>query len=212
MKILPLSLCLAMLSLSSTSLAQKVKIYKAKVTHYDWSATRGIVYDVSPQGVVLLDPKSVSAMSAKDIQGAVLNNQLPTFTIPFGEIQEMNIKRRGAAGRSFGLGYLASFVTLETIMAASILSQDKTGCARQKPTLGEALVGASCAAPPGILVIGVVSVLGGGIGSVIGTIASKHITLDPRNQEIDARRKLSKYVLLPQKSRVETQTAAKQSR
>ena len=181
-------------------MAQKVKIYQTRIFHYDHSSIKGIVYDVSPQGVVLLDKKGVSALSAKAIREAVSNQQLPSFTVPYQEIRLLNIKRRRAAGRGFGLGYLASFVTLETMMAASILSSDKTGCdgSRQKPTLGDALIGASCAAPPGILVIGVASFVGGGIGSLIGAIPVKQITLDSRNPEIDAREKLKKYALVLQ--------------
>lgn len=211
MKKLPAFLCVTMLLLSASGQAQKLKIFHARVSHYDRSNVKGIVYDVSPQGVVLLDPKTVSAMSAKDIRDAVLQNQLPTFTIPFSELKEMSVRRRGAAGRSFGLGYLASFVTLETIMATNALSSNKIGCdgSRKKVTVSQALIGASCAAPPGILVIGVVSIVGGGIGSLIGTIASKQINLDPKNQENDARKKLKKYALLRQKERAQAQTVVK---
>lgn len=200
MKKISVVLGLSMLLLSGTSQAQKVKIYRAKVFHYDRSSVTGIVYDVSPQGVVLLDSKAVSAMSARDIQEAVSKNQLPDFTVPFEEIREMNIRRRGAAGRSFGLGYLASFVTLETIMATNALASSGPGCdgSRKKVSVGEALIGASCAAPPGILVMAVVSVAGGGIGSFIGMISAKQIALDPNNQEGDARKKLKKYALLRQ--------------
>ncbi len=203
MKRLATSLCLALL-LAGTVHAQKVKVFRTKVFHYDRSNVKGILYDVSPQGVVLLDSKAVSAMSARNIQEAILQGQLPSFVVPFDEIQSLNIRRRRSIGRGFGLGYLASFVTLETVMAASALSQSNgRGCdgSRQKLTLGDALVSASCAAPPGILVMGVVSVVGGGIGSIIGAIPKKQISLDPKNQEIDAREKLKKYALLLQKQR-----------
>jgi len=53
--------------------------------------------------------------------------------------------------------------------------------------------------PPGILVIGVVSFIGGGIGSLVGAVASRQFILDPNNQEGDARKKLKKYALLLQK-------------
>jgi hypothetical protein len=199
MKNTPFFLCFAFVVLSGAVQAQKFKIYRAKVVHFDYSATKGIVYDVSPQGIVLLDSKVVSAMSTKEIQSAVLNDQLPQFTVPFREIQAVKIKRRGAAGKGFGLGYLASFVTLETIMAASVLSSgDKMGCdgSPRKATLSDALIGASCAAPPGILVFGIVSFVGGGIGSLIGSIPVREFNLDPHNPETDAREKLQKYALL----------------
>lgn len=201
MKRLTTSLCLLMLA--GTALAQKPKIFRTKVFHFDHSSVKGIVYDVNPQGIVLLDPKTVSAMSPRDIRESVLKNQLPTFTVPFDEVASMNIRRRRSSARGFGLGYLASFVTLETVMAASALSQDNgRGCggSRQKLTLGDALISASCAAPPGILVMGVVSVVGGGIGSIIGAIPKKQIRFDPKNQEVDAREKLKNTLCCYKKS------------
>jgi hypothetical protein len=48
-------------------------------------------------------------------------------------------------------------------------------------------------------VIGVVSFIGGGIGSLVGAVASRQFILDPNNQEGDARKKLKKYALLLQK-------------
>lgn len=198
MKNISIFLCLLPVLLSGAAQAQKAKIYQAKVFHYDQSAIKGIVYDVSPQGIVLLDKKAVSALSAKDIREAILNNQLPSFTVPFEEIQRMNISRRKAAGKGFGIGYLASFITLETIMAASILSSDKVGCdgSRDKASLYQALIGASCAAPPGIMFNGVASLIAGGIGSLVGSIPVKQISLDSQNPEEDARKKLKNYALL----------------
>jgi hypothetical protein len=202
MKNLPYFLCLVLAALSGAAQAQKVKIYQTRFYHYDQSSVKGIVYDVGPQGVVLLDKKAASALSAKAIRKAVSTDQLPRFTVPFQEIQRINIKRYKAAGKGFGLGYLASFVTLETSMIANTLSSDKIGCdgTRQKPSFGEAVIGASCAAPPGILVFGIVSLVGGGIGSLIGSIPVKQLTLDSRNPETDAREKLGKYALLLQKN------------
>lgn len=203
MKNLSIFFCLLLVLLYSSTQAQKIKIYQAKVYHFDHSTTKGIVYDVSPQGIVFLDKKAISAMSAKNIQEALSNNQLPRFTVPFDGIHFMNIKRRRSSGRGFGIGYLASFVTLETIMAASILSQDNIGCAglQQKVSLGDALIGASCAAPPGIFVIGIVSFVGGGLGSLIGSIPVKQISINSINPEMNAREKLKKYALLLQTSR-----------
>lgn len=156
--------------------------------------------NVSSQGGVLLDSKAVADMLAKDIQKAVLKIQLPDFIVSFEEIRDTNVRRRRAAGRSFGLGNLASFVTLETIMAANALASNGPGCdgSRKKVSVGEALIGASCASPPGILVMAVVSVVGGGICSFIGMISAKQIALDPNNQENDARKKLKKYAILLQ--------------
>lgn len=197
--------CIFLLFLSGIAQAQKVKIFKAKVFHFDNSRSKGIVYDVSPQGVVLLDTKTVSAMSARSIREAISQNQLPSFTVPFTDLRLMNIKRRRAAGKGFGLGYLASFVTLETIMVANALSSNKTGCdgSGQKPSFGDAVIGASCAAPPGILVFGVVSLVGGGLGSLIGSIPIKQISLNAENQEADAREKLTKYAIISQMNRTE---------
>ncbi len=201
MKILTVFLCLLFVLVSGRTQAQKTKIFRAKIIHYDHSTVKGVVYDVIPEGVVLLDPKAVSAMSAREVRASVLTSQLPTFTVPFNEIESINIWRRRSSGRGFGLGYLASFVTLETGMATSVLSQgSRRGCdgTLQKPNLSDAFIGGSCAAPPGILVIGVASFLGGGIGSVVGAFPRKRLSFDTANQEGDARAKLEKYALLLQ--------------
>ncbi|GHB68899.1 hypothetical protein [Persicitalea jodogahamensis] len=177
--------------------AQKVKIFQAKVIHYDYSSIKGIVYDVSPQGLVMLDKKTVAAMSKKEVRQALLDNQLPTFVVPFQEIGQIAIRRLNSAGRGFGIGYLASFITLETSMVVSTLSDNSMGCdgTQRKPTLGDAIIGASCAAPPGILVFGVVSLVGGGIGSLVGLIPRKQIQLNSIYPEEDARKKLGPYAL-----------------
>lgn len=198
MKNVTIFICLFLVLILKPVHAQKARIFQAKVVHFDYSAVKGILYGVSPQGVVLLDKKAVSAMSANDIHTSIENNQLPTFTVPFSEIQQIKIKRRGAAGKGFGLGYLASFVTLQTIMTANALSSDKIGCdgSRQKASFGKAFVGASCAAPPGILVNGIAAFFGGGLGSLLGSIPVREITFDSRNPEDDAREKLKKYALV----------------
>ncbi|MBU1822317.1 MAG: hypothetical protein KKG00_12515 [Bacteroidetes bacterium] len=204
MKNISIIFCLAIVLLATPSQAQKVKIYKARIFYFDQSTQKGVLYDVSPQGIVLLDTKTVSAMSAKDIQEAVLNSHLPSFIVPFEEVQRLHITRRRSAGKGFGIGYLASFITLETIMASIVLSfDDKTSCdgSPKKATLGDALIGASCAAPPGIFFNGIASLVGGGIGSLVGSIPVKQIRLDSQNPEMDARGKLKKYALLLQMSR-----------
>lgn len=196
--------CIFLLFLSGMAQAQKVKIFKAKVFHFDNSRSKGIVYDVSPLGMVLLDTKTVSGMAAGSIREVISKNQLPSFTVPFNEVRLMNIKRRKSAGKGFGLGYLASFVTLETIMVVSNLSSNRIDCdgSRQKMSFGDAVIGASCAAPPGILIIGIVSFVGGGFGSLIGSIPVKKISLNAENQEADAREKLTKYAIISQINRI----------
>ena len=201
MKSLTICIWLALLLGGGTAHAQKTKIFQTRITHYDNSSTKGILYDVGPQGLIMLDAKTVSALSKKDVRSALLNNQLPTFVVPFQEIREISVRRWGAAGKGFGLGYLASFITLETVMAANALSSPKMGCdgVRRKPSLGSALIGASCAAPPGIVGIAAVSFAGGGLGSLVSAISQKYLSLDPRQPEVDAREKLGRYALAPQK-------------
>ena len=172
-------------SFSQDVLAKKLKRYRVKITHYDNSVTKGIIYDVMEDGIGLVSAESISYLLQSMIVKDVNKGKIQITRIPFNQIKNLMVRRKGSVGRSALIGSLGALALTTAITTAATLTKKEDnhcGCGI-----------------PAVLVLPPIAAFGGGLfGSIVGLFPKKTIVLDPNNSFESAQRKLYKYSIYTQ--------------
>lgn len=170
---------------SQQVLAKKLKRYRVKITHYDNSVTKGIIYDVTEDGIGLMSAESISYLIQGMIVKDVNKGKIQIARIPFDQIKNLIVWRKGSVGRSALIGSLGALALATAITTVATLTKKKDNHC-------------SCGIPAA-LVLPPIAVFGGGLfGSIVGLFPKKTIVLDPNNSFESAQRKLYKYSIYTQ--------------
>ena len=164
---------------------KKIKLYRLAITQYNNSRVKGILYDVSEQGLVLISAKDFRDKPYHVISKALEEGQIQALKVTYDGVKTLNLRRKGSSGRGFAIGALGSFAI------TALLAVGTT-------TFGG---GCGCAGPPAVLVLPpIAGLLGGAIGSIAGLVPKKTIQLDPDRLYESADSNLREYSLVAQLS------------
>lgn len=181
-----LIILITLCSFSQDVLAKKLKRYRVKITHYDNSVTKGIIYDVMEDGIGLVSAESISYLLQNMIVKDVNKGKIQVTRIPFDQIKNLTVWRKGSVGRSALIGSLGALALTAAITTAATVTKKKDNHC-------------GCGGIPAVIVFPPIAALGGGLfGSIVGLFPKKTIVLDPDNSFESAQRKLFKYPIYTQ--------------
>lgn len=165
---------------SSDSFAQKkrVKLHRLTVLQYDDSKVKGVLHDVTEQGIVMINAKDTRDLRFDVISKAIADGTVETTTVPFNSVKTLYVRRKGASGRGFLMGAAGAAVITGLLAVGT-------------STFGD---GCGCGGPPAVLVLPpIAGIIGGVVGSIAGLAPRKILELDPDRLYESADSGLRKY-------------------
>lgn len=174
-------LLLIVFGISECALAKKrLRIFRVRIIHYDNSHTKGILYEVNKDGIVLGRAKDLLRMPNARIARSVQDGSVPVKLVAFDTVKKIHLWRRNAAGRNFAIGASSAMVAtaaITTIDMNSHNNEEHCGCG-----------------PPALLILPpAAAILGGTLGALFGLFPKKIVDLDPNRVFENAREQLEKY-------------------
>jgi|GEM_PF-6687931 len=165
---------------------KRLKVFRVKIIHYNNSHTKGILFDVKEDGMILAQSKDVVSMPQDLLIKRIKEGLIPLTHVPFDQVKKVGLWRRKAVGRNFAIGAVGSMAVAGAItmvgMEHNNSNDEHCGCG-----------------PPVMLIIPpVMAILGGTVGVLIGVFPKKVVTLNPDKLFESARDQLGKYSIVTQ--------------
>lgn len=164
--------------------AKKIKPYRINITHYDNKHVKGILYDVTENGIALVEAGDVLHVPKEMIVKGIKEGRIQVIYIPFDQIKVATLKRPGSAGRGLLIGAAGSFVIVGAISILATSSQSENQC--------------GCGLPAALILPPFAAFLGGAIGSIVGLFPKKVVIPDPKMPFESTRKRLYTYILSSQ--------------
>lgn len=164
---------------------KKIRVYRVNIEHYTNSRVKGVLYDVSKEGTVLLDAKAIKNIPYDLIQKAVNEGKLQTTLVPFEHSKSFSVRRKGSVGRGVGFGALSGVVVYSAIVAGEVANNDNDNCGCGGTGLA-------------ILFAPAAGAIGGAVGAIVGAVPKKTVVLDPKRPYESAVESYAKYSIVEQ--------------
>ncbi|REA58715.1 hypothetical protein DSL64_20360 [Dyadobacter luteus] len=162
---------------------KKVKLHRLTIVQFDDSKVKGILYDITEKGIILIQKKDLRDPRYELLSGAVKDGLIQTTDVPYNSVKTIYVRRKGSVGRAFGIGAASAFAITGLITMGNTVFGD--GC--------------GCAGPPAVLILPpIAGILGGIVGSIVGLAPKKTIQLDTHRLYDSAESRLRKYSLAGQ--------------
>ena len=160
---------------------KRLRIFRVKIIHFDNSRTKGVLYEVSKDGIVLVRARHLLQIPRDEILKNISQELVPVMLIPFDRIKRVGLWRRKAVGRDFAIGAVGSM-----LVAGAITMIDTNNHNNNSEHCG--------CGPPALLIIPpAAAILGGAVGAIVGLVPKKVVGLDPDRPFESAQEQLGNY-------------------
>ena len=164
------------------------KVFRVKIIHYNNSHTKGILFDVKEDGIILAQAKDVGSVPQDLLIKRIKEGLIPVTHVPFEQVKKVGLWRRRAVGRNFAIGAAGSMVMVGAFVAIDSdnrNNKDDFHC--------------GCGGPPaGLVLVPAAGILGGIAGVLVGILPKKVVMLNPDSPFESARGQLGKYSIITQ--------------